>query len=49
MKDTFRKFDSKVDECIFIECSSYGRAYKVYNKRSKLLEEFIHINLIKLT
>lgn len=42
-KDTLGKFDSKADECIFLGYSSCSKAYRVYNKRTKLLEESIHV------
>jgi len=41
------KFDSKVDEGIFLDYSSYSHAYKVYNKRTMTMEESMHIEFDK--
>ncbi|MFW5438955.1 hypothetical protein ACNPIS_31930, partial [Paenibacillus apiarius] len=42
-KDHLGKFDAKADECIVMGYSSSSKAYRVYNKRSNLLEESIHV------
>ncbi|KAF7126581.1 hypothetical protein RHSIM_Rhsim11G0015400 [Rhododendron simsii] len=38
------KFDSKSDEGIFIGYSLTSEAYKIYNKRTNLVEESIHVS-----
>jgi len=43
-KDNLGKFDSKSDEGIFLGYSQHGHAYRVYNKRTMLIEEFVHVN-----
>jgi len=42
-KDNLGKFDSKADEGIFLGYSLHGHAYRAYNKRTMLVEEFMHI------
>jgi len=42
-KDNLGKFNSKVDEGIFLGYSLHGHAYRVYNRRTVLVEESIHI------
>ena len=42
-KDNLGKFDSRSDEAIFIGYASNSKAYCVYNKRTKIVEESIHI------
>jgi len=37
------KFDSKVDEGIFLGYSLHGHAYRAYNRRIMLVEESMHI------
>ncbi|KAF7130123.1 hypothetical protein RHSIM_Rhsim10G0192500 [Rhododendron simsii] len=39
-----RKFDSKSDEGIFIGYSLTSKAYRIYNKRTNLVEESIHVS-----
>jgi len=43
-KDNLGKFDSKSDEGIFLGYSQHGHAYRVYNKRTMLVEESVHVN-----
>ena len=43
-KDNLGKFDSKSDEGIFVGYSQHGHAYRVYNKRTILIEELVHVN-----
>ena len=43
-KDSLGKFDSKSDEGIFLGYSQHGHAYRVYNKRTMLIEESVHVN-----
>jgi len=42
-KDNIGKFDAKADEGIFISYSSYSHAYRVYNKRTMIVEESVHV------
>jgi len=42
-KDNLGKFDSKSDEGIFLSYSLHGHAYRTFNKRTKLVEESMHI------
>jgi len=42
-KDNLGKFDSKVDEGIFLGYSSHSHAYRAYNNRTMLIEESVHI------
>jgi len=43
-KDNLGKFDYKLDEGIFLGYSQHGHAYRVYNKRTMLVEESVHVN-----
>ncbi|GAV56532.1 hypothetical protein CFOL_v3_00074 [Cephalotus follicularis] len=42
-KEHLGKFDSKVDEGIFLGYSSTSRAYRCFNKRTLLVEESMHV------
>ena len=42
-KDNMGKFDSKVDEGIFLGYSLHGYAYRAYNKRTMQVKESMHI------
>ena len=42
-KDKLGKFDSKADEGIFLGYSLHGHAYRVYNRRTMLVGESMHI------
>ena len=42
-KDNLGKFDSKADEGIFLGYSTSSKAYKVFNKRTLVVEEYMHI------
>ena len=42
-KDNFGKFDSKSDEAIFLGFSPTSKTYHVFNKRTLIDEESIHI------
>nr|GFD31479.1 Gag-Pol polyprotein [Tanacetum cinerariifolium] len=35
----------KGDECIFVGYSTQSRAYRVFNKRTRVIMESIHVNL----
>jgi len=43
VKENLGKFDAKVDENISLGYSSHSHAYKSYNKRTMLIEEFVYI------
>ncbi|PKA46075.1 hypothetical protein AXF42_Ash015366 [Apostasia shenzhenica] len=43
-KDDLGKFDSKFNEVIFLGYFSTSKAYRVYNTRSMLVGEFIHVD-----
>nr|GFC00076.1 integrase, catalytic region, zinc finger, CCHC-type, peptidase aspartic, catalytic [Tanacetum cinerariifolium] len=38
----------KGDECIFVGYSTQSRAYRVFNKRTRMIMESIHVNFIEL-
>ena len=42
-KDNIGKFDAKADDGIFIGYSSHSHAYRIYNKRTITMEEFVHV------
>nr|GFB47535.1 integrase, catalytic region, zinc finger, CCHC-type, peptidase aspartic, catalytic [Tanacetum cinerariifolium] len=42
------KMKEKGDKCIFVGYSTQSRAYKVYNKRTRVIMESIHVNLDEL-
>ena len=42
-KDNLGKFDARSDEGIFIGYSTSSKAYRVYSKRTKIVEESIHV------
>nr|GEW58075.1 hypothetical protein [Tanacetum cinerariifolium] len=42
------KMKEKGDECIFVGYSNQSRAYKVFNKRTRVIMESIHINFDEL-
>ncbi|GJX18502.1 retrovirus-related pol polyprotein from transposon TNT 1-94 [Tanacetum coccineum] len=42
------KMKEKGDACIFVGYSTQSRAYRVYNKRTKVIVETIHVNVDKL-
>ncbi|KAD5318172.1 hypothetical protein E3N88_18118 [Mikania micrantha] len=42
-KDPLKKFDSKVDAGYFVGYSSTCKAYRVFNCRTKIVEETIHV------
>lgn len=43
-KDHLGKFDSKSDEAIFLGYSTHSKAYRVYNRRTQTVEEFVHVD-----
>nr|GFB30136.1 hypothetical protein [Tanacetum cinerariifolium] len=42
------KMKEKGDECIFVGYSTQSRAYKVFNKRTRVIMESIHVNFNEL-
>nr|GFC59579.1 hypothetical protein [Tanacetum cinerariifolium] len=42
------KIKEKGDECIFVGYSTQSRAYRVYNKRTRVIMESIHVNFDEL-
>ena len=42
-KDNLEKFDAKSDEAIFLGYSTSNKAYEVFNKRTLIVEESIHL------
>ena len=42
-KDNLNKFDSRIDEGIFLGYSTNSKAYWVFNKRTLIVEESIHV------
>jgi len=42
-KDNLGKFDAKSDEGIFLGYSTNSKAFRIYNKRTMIIEESIHV------
>nr|GFD01156.1 integrase, catalytic region, zinc finger, CCHC-type, peptidase aspartic, catalytic [Tanacetum cinerariifolium] len=42
------KMKEKGDECIFVGYSNQSRAYRVFNKRTRVIMEYIHVNFDEL-
>ena len=42
-KDNLEKWDAKSDEAIFLGFSSTSKAYRIFNKRTLVVEESVHI------
>lgn len=42
-KDSLGKFDSKADEGIFLGYSTSSKAYRIFNKRTLVVEESMHV------
>ncbi|GJS06515.1 retrovirus-related pol polyprotein from transposon TNT 1-94 [Tanacetum coccineum] len=42
------KMKGKGDECIFVGYSTQSRAYRVFNKRTRIIVEIIHVNFDEL-
>src|SRR5688572_27030399 len=42
-KRNIGKFDERSDEAVFLGYSSHSKAYRVYNKKTMCVEEFVHI------
>nr|GEY26941.1 retrovirus-related Pol polyprotein from transposon TNT 1-94 [Tanacetum cinerariifolium] len=46
--ENLNKIKEKVDECIFVGYSTQSRAYRVFNKRTRVIIESIHVNFDEL-
>jgi hypothetical protein len=42
-RDNLGKFNAKSDEGIFLDYSSNSKAYRVFNKRTMVVDEFMHV------
>ena len=42
-KESLGKFDPRSDEGIFLGYASSSKAYKVFNKRTRRIEECVHV------
>ena len=47
-KDNLEKFDSKSDEVIFLGYSTTSKIFWVFNKRTLVVEESVHVVLMNL-
>ena len=43
-KDNLGKFDPKADEGIFVGYSDRSKAYRIFNKRTNIIEESMHVS-----
>nr|GEW97146.1 hypothetical protein [Tanacetum cinerariifolium] len=48
MGENLDKIKEKGDECIFVGYSTQSRAYRVFNKRTRVIMESIHVNFDEL-
>nr|GFC74334.1 integrase, catalytic region, zinc finger, CCHC-type, peptidase aspartic, catalytic [Tanacetum cinerariifolium] len=46
--ENLEKLKEKGDECIFVGYSNQSRAYRVFNKRTRVIMESIHVNFDEL-
>nr|GEX98128.1 retrovirus-related Pol polyprotein from transposon TNT 1-94 [Tanacetum cinerariifolium] len=46
--ENLEKMKEKGDECIFVRYSTQSRVYKVFNKRTRVIMESIHVNFDEL-
>ncbi|GKC73707.1 retrovirus-related pol polyprotein from transposon TNT 1-94 [Tanacetum coccineum] len=46
--EDLNEMKEKGDACIFVGCSTQSRAYRMYNKRTKVIAETIHVNFDEL-
>ena len=42
-KESLGKFDAKADEAIFLGYSLHSKAYRMINRRTLCVEEFVHV------
>nr|GFC38636.1 Gag-Pol polyprotein [Tanacetum cinerariifolium] len=47
-RENLDKMKEKGDECIFVGYSNQSRAYRVFNKRTRVIMESIHVNFDEL-
>nr|GFD09263.1 integrase, catalytic region, zinc finger, CCHC-type, peptidase aspartic, catalytic [Tanacetum cinerariifolium] len=47
-RENLDKMKEKGDECIFVGYSTQSRAYRVFNKRTRVIMESIHVNFDEL-
>nr|GFC46825.1 hypothetical protein [Tanacetum cinerariifolium] len=47
-RENLDKMKEKGDACIFVEYSTQSRAYRVYNKRTRVIVKTIHVNFDEL-
>nr|GFA01232.1 hypothetical protein [Tanacetum cinerariifolium] len=47
-EENLNKMKEKGDECIFVGYSTQSRAYRVFNKRTRVIMESIHVNFDEL-
>nr|GEX20687.1 hypothetical protein [Tanacetum cinerariifolium] len=47
-EENLDKMKEKGDECIFVGYSTQSRAYRVFNKRTRVIMESIHVNFYEL-
>ena len=48
-KDNLGKFDAKSNVGIFLGYSTSSKAFRVFNKRTIVIEEYIHVIFMNLT
>ena len=48
-KDNLNKFDAKSSNGVFIRYSTHSKAYRVFNKRTLVVEKSVHITFDKHT
>nr|GFC69743.1 integrase, catalytic region, zinc finger, CCHC-type, peptidase aspartic, catalytic [Tanacetum cinerariifolium] len=46
--ENLNKMKEKGDECVFVGYSTQSRAYRVFNKRTRVIMESIHVNFVEL-
>nr|GEY05950.1 ribonuclease H-like domain-containing protein [Tanacetum cinerariifolium] len=46
-KDSLRKFDRKVDEGFLVGYSVSSKAYRVFNSRTRIIQETLHVNFLE--
>ena len=52
IKNTYEnldKFDPRSDEGIFVGYSTHSKAYRIYNKRTSMIEESLHVSFNKVS
>ncbi|GJW20911.1 putative ribonuclease H-like domain-containing protein [Tanacetum coccineum] len=47
--DHLGKFDGKADECFFVGYSLNSKAFRVFNSRTRIVEEYLHIRFSEST